>query len=125
MIESEEKYALLKEEKLKDISNIPDNINEIKKNPIAKPLLEFIKQRDLIKASLRENLNYHKDLLNEFTKLLEVDYIKDLEIVRVTQKIIEIYKRMIVCLNQAENIAEDTLKNVYEIYQEEKRNERK
>jgi hypothetical protein len=115
ILETEQKYTLLKAGELVNLEKIPDNVSEIRKNPISKPLLEFIKQRKLMNLSLQENLNYIKSTLEEFNSLFQIEYNQNLEIVRTARKMMEIYQRIGIILNQAEEIAESALVEVYSI----------
>lgn len=118
---AEEKFVLLKRGEFDTIEKIPDDVEEIKKNPIAKPLLEYIKQRKILTKILQQNLNYLKPLEKEYDRQLQIDYNENMDIVRVFKQIKEILERNNVCLNEAEEVAEKTLVEVYTIYEKEKR----
>lgn len=121
ILKDQEKFSLLKKVGFEKIDDIPDSIDEIKKNPIAKPILEWRKQREILKHNFLENLNYLKSILDEYNSLLEIDYNQNMDIVKVANRLIEINDRMIVCLNETDEIDVKTLVEVYDIVSKEKK----
>ena len=118
--ESESKFVLLKKEGFDKIEQIPDNVDEIGKHPIAKPLLEFVKQRNIFKQQFLQNLNYLKEAFEEYNKLLEIDYNQDLDLAKAARRVIELQERNIICLNGVEEMEEKTLVEIYTIITKEK-----
>ena len=123
MTEAEEKFVLLKKEGFEKIEQIPDNVDEINKHPIAKPLLEFIKQRKIFKQIFLQNLNYLKSAYDEYNQLLEIDYNKDMDLAKAARRVIELQERNIVCLNGVEEMEEKTLVEIYTLISKEKNKE--
>jgi len=80
---------------IKEIGKLPDTIEDMERNPILKPLLEYSRASEMFEKEDERESVFLKEKTGELNELMESDAYEDSSIAKIYREIFEIYQRLL------------------------------
>ena len=81
--------------KEEDLTKLPSSLEDINKNPILKPLLDYVNATKQYEEEDERETNYLNDKLADLNELLDTGIYEDSQIAKMYKNIFEIYARLL------------------------------
>lgn len=104
---------------LKELDNLPETIEDIEKNPILKPLIEFHKQATMLEKEDKIEANFLKEIKDEIEEDMKLGIYDNSYIVKKYKNLEREYDRLILVYSRYTDLADEKiieLKRIVEKY---------
>jgi hypothetical protein len=95
--------------------DIPDSIEDIKREPIVKPLLDYQKAFDLIKKEDASESHYLNQKMEALTKLLDTGIYANSLIALKYKDVLEVYQRLLFIYQKYSEMVEKRIRDINDI----------
>lgn len=121
-------YADKKEEL--DLDKLPSSLEDINKNPILKPLLEYLNATKQYEQEDERETNYLNERIKELNELLDTGIYEDSHIAKIYKTVFDVYERLLWIYSRNVDLANDKIIDIkktvekYYILKPEKKEEK-
>ena len=102
-------------EGVEELGDLPDTVEDIKKNPVLKPLLDFNKAAILLDKEDDSEANYLTQKMEILKKVLDTGIYQDSHIARTYNDVLEVYKRILFIFSRYSNLADTKMGEIKKI----------